>query len=138
MSSRLLGCSLLFVLIAAFTFPMVAPTQQSPDKAPPLPRWEYHVTSLGGACTDDQITTSSNSLGQQGWELVSYERISPAYPKEAQGSMLIAPAATGPSVGTNPPTADSFQGTILMKMAQVAPSGCRMVFKRQSHPQAQP
>lgn len=133
MSSRVLGYSVLLVLIAAFCVPLIAPTQQTPDN-PPLKKWEYKVATLEGpTCTETQISTALNSLGQQGWELVGYERLSPAFPKEAQGSMIIAPASHST---TSPPTADSFQGAITMKMGLSAPGGCQMVLKRPARPQA--
>lgn len=133
MSSRVLGYSVLLVLIAAFCVPLIAPTQQTPDN-PPLKKWEYKVVTLeSSACTETQISTALNSLGQQGWELVGYERLAPAFPKEAQGSLIIAPASHST---TSPPTADSFQGAITMKMGLSTPGGCQMVLKRQARPQA--
>lgn len=133
MSSRVLGYSVLLVLIAAFCVPLMAPTQQTSDN-PPLRKWEYKVATLEGpACTESQISAALNSLGQQGWELVGYERLAPAFPREAQGSLLIAPASHST---TSPPTADSFQGAITMKMGQSTPGGCQMVLKRQARPQA--
>lgn len=134
MSSRVLGYSVLLILITAFCVPMIAPTQQTPATPSPLTKWEYKVNTLeGSTCTEAQISNSLNSLGQQGWELVAYERLAPAFPREAQGSLLIAPASHST---TSPPTADSFEGAITMKMGQSTPGGCQMVLKRQARPQA--
>lgn len=133
MSSRVLGYSVLLVLIAAFCVPLMAPTQQTSDN-PPLKKWEYKVATFEGpACTETQISAALNSLGQQGWELVGYERLAPAFPREAQGSLLIAPASHST---TSPPTADSFEGAITMKMGLSTPGGCQMVLKRQARAQA--
>lgn len=134
--SRVLGYSLLLALIATLALPMMSPTQQFPNDAQNRPKWEYKVSTLdGSACSSDgAVSTSLNSLGQQGWELVGYERNATPFPRDAEGTLVIAPAATGPSKDVNPPTADSFQGRISMKMAQTAPGGCRMLFKREWHP----
>jgi hypothetical protein len=139
MSSRVLGYSLLVVLVAAFTLSM-APTQQPLQNPAIEPRWEYKVLRLDSyACSsENEVAKSLNALGQQRWELVSYQLSAPPFPKDAEGTLVIAPAATGPSRDTNPPTADSFQGTIELKMAQVQPQGCSMLLKRQWHPGAQP
>lgn len=135
MSSRLLGCLLLLVLVAAFSFPMIAPTQESDRPAHEI-KWEYKVLSLDSrSCSlDGGVASALNGLGQEGWELVSYERAIVTFPKEADGRLTIAPAATGPSRDANPPTADSFQGTISMKMGQTAPGECRMLLKREWQP----
>ena len=42
------------------------------------------------------VANSLNATGEQGWELVSYERLSNLFPKDAEGTLLIRPAATGP------------------------------------------
>ena len=138
MSLRMLGCLLLLVLLAAFTFPMIAPTQQPPDDKPQWLKWEYRVIKLdASSCSsENEVTTALNTAGQQGWELISYEQAAPQFPRNADGALLIAPAATGPSRGTNPPTADSFQGTISMKMPQPPSGGCRMILKRLWYPPA--
>lgn len=138
MSSRLLGYSLL-VLVSAFTLPMIAPTQSNNNPAPtPWVKWEYKVVSIdGNACSyDSAVLNPLNSLGQEGWELVSYEHAAPDFPKQADGKLLIAPAATGPNRDVVPQTADSFAGTISMKMSQAAAGGCRMILKRQARPPA--
>ncbi|HLJ28260.1 MAG TPA: DUF4177 domain-containing protein [Candidatus Angelobacter sp.] len=140
MSSRVLGYSLLLVLVAAISFPLIAPTQQSPDNPPPPPKWEYQVFRLdaSGCSSETEVANSLNRQGQQGWELVSYERAAPSFPRDADGTLVIAPAATGPSRGVTPPTADSFQGTLAIKMGPVQPGGCRMVLKRRWRPPERP
>lgn len=138
MSSRLFAGSLLLVVVAVFTFSMIARTQQSaPGQKPALSQiptilWEYKVIRTeGNLCASEPAL---NNVGQQGWELVAYDRLSSPFPKDAEGSLLIMPAATGPNKDINPPTADSFQGRISMKMSEVPPAACLMVFKRQFHP----
>lgn len=135
MALRLLGCLLLLVLVGAFSFPTIAPTQES-NLPPHELKWEYKVLSLDShACSlDGGVVSALNALGHEGWELVSYERATLAFPKEADGRLTIAPAATGPSRDVNPPTADSFQGTISMRMGQTAPGECRMLLKREWQP----
>jgi hypothetical protein len=131
MSSRLLAGSLLLVMVGIFAFSMMAPSQQ--PARPPVAdvRWEYKVIhGEGNACAAEP---GLNSLGQQGWELVAYEKTPSAFPRDAQGSMLIRPAATGPNKDINPPTADSFQGTITMRMGESQPVPCAMIFKRPWH-----
>ncbi len=140
MSLRTLGYSLLLFLIAAMAFSMKARTQQSPDQPQKRPRWEYQVISLdAGRCSSDgSVQTLLNSLGRQSWELVSYAFTPPAFPKDAEGTLLIAPAATGSSRDVNPPTADSFRGSINLKMDQSSPGGCRVIVKREVLPEPQP
>ena len=62
--------------------------------------------------------------------MVSYERLSNLFPKDAEGTLLIRPAATGLGKEHTPQTADSFQGTMTLKMAQAQPGACRFLFKR--------
>jgi hypothetical protein len=115
MSLRLLVGSLIlgsFALIRGF---MPAPAAQAPEKQLIGPKWEYK---------------SLNSAGNEGWELVSYERLSITFPKDAEGTLLIRPAATGQGKEHTPQTADSFQGTMTLKMAQAQPGACRFLFKR--------
>ena len=138
MSLRLFAGSLLLVVVAVFTFSMIARTQQpAPRQQPaqaqiPTILWEYKVIRTeGNLCASE---SALNNVGQQGWELVAYDRVSSPYPKDAEGSLLIMPAATGPNKDINPPTADSFQGKISMKMSDVPPAACLMVFKRPFHP----
>lgn len=138
MSSRLFAGSLLLVVVAVFAFSMIARTQQSapgqqvaPGQIPAV-LWEYKVIRTeGNLCASEPAL---NNVGRQGWELVAYDRLSTPFPKDAEGSLLIMPAATGPNKDINPPTADSFQGKISMKMSDVPPAACLMVFKRQFHP----
>jgi hypothetical protein len=138
MSSRLFAGSLLLVVVAVFAFSIIARTQQSAPGQRPAPAqvptimWEYKVIRTeGNLCASEPAL---NNVGQQGWELVAYDRVSSPFPKDAEGSLLIVPAATGANKDINPPTADSFQGKISMKMSEVPPAACLMVFKRQFHP----
>jgi hypothetical protein len=132
MSLRLLAGSLLlgsFALIAGF---MPSQSIQTPEKPLARSKWEYKALKLdANQCAfENQITTSLNSVGDEGWELVGYERLSAAFPQSAEGTLLMQPAATGVGRQNNPPTADSFQGAISMKMPPVQPGACRFMFKR--------
>ena len=89
------------------------------------------------------LNSSLETAGREGWDLVAYERLAPApvplFPTEAQGTLLITPAATGSGRYNNPQTADSFEGKIEMKMPTVQPpppqpSGCQLIFKRPMRP----
>lgn len=142
MSLRLLGCSLLLISLAAFKVQTGRSVQS--EVKPEALKWEYRVTRLEGAqCTANLNPTLAGS-GNEGWELVTFERLllkEPAFPTEAQGSLLIRPAATGTGRDNNPPTADSFSGTIQMKMPAPQPQppqtiACQMIFKRPVPPAA--
>jgi hypothetical protein len=131
MSLRLFAASLLLVVVAVFAFSMIAPSQQPAASPATGVRWEYKVIRTeGNLCASEPAL---NNVGAQGWELVAYDRLSASFPKDAEGSLLIVPAAIGPNKDINPPTADSFQGKITMKMSDVQPGACLMVFKRQWH-----
>jgi hypothetical protein len=137
MSLRLLSFSLVLVALAVFTRPLVSQNPQGTQNAP-LPKWEYKVVKIDSSlCSaEPELATSLNTIGQEGWELISYERFLPQFPRDADGTLLIRPAATGPGAQTTPQTADSFQGTIKMRMAEAQPGTCRFMFKRQAKPQS--
>ena len=131
-SLRLLAASLLlgsFVLMKGF---MPFHAVQAPQGQPIGPRWEYKTIKLDATqCSDENLVTHSlNAAGNDSWELVSYERLSNLFPRDAEGTLLIRPAATGPGKEHTPQTADSFQGTMTMKMAPMQPGACRFLFKR--------
>src|SRR2546421_7482059 len=90
-----------------------------------LPKWEYKVSRFdSGLCSSEsELAVNLNVLGQDGWELVSYERFPAPFPRDAEGTLLIKPAATGPGAQTQPQTADSFTGNITMRMAQTSAGG---------------
>ncbi len=132
MLPRMLAGSL---LLSAFTLiGSLIPFQaaQTPEKPSTTPKWEYKAVKLEAkqCLYEDQVTTALNTAGTEGWELVSYERLPVAFASDAQGALLIRPAATGPGRDNTPPTADSFQGTITMKMPQIQPGPCRLLLKR--------
>ena len=136
MSLRLLGCSLLLISLAAFKV-QTSRSAQSEAKLEPL-KWEYRVARLEGEQCAAILNPTLASSGSEGWELVTFERLLlPAieFPTDAQGSLLIKPAATGAGRENNPPTADSFSGTIQMKMPAPRPQPpqtvvCQLIFKR--------
>ena len=140
MSPRLLVCVLLLIVLAAFKFPTSVPSQQPPENPNARMRWEYKVFNMdaNSCASEGYVTGALNSLGQEGWELVGYQRVPTPFPLEAEGALLIKPAATGQGAAVQPITADSFEGTINMKMAPVQPGGCQMVLKRQWRPPARP
>jgi hypothetical protein len=132
MSRLQVVCVLLLIVLAAFQ--VSGPSQQPPENQNARPKWEYKVFSAdaNNCSLESYLTGALNSLGQEGWELVGYQRIPAAFPKEAEGALLIKPAATGSGSSNYPQTADSFEGNINMKIATVPPGGCQLVLKRQS------
>lgn len=137
---RMLGCSLLLILVAALEPPMTSHAGQDQEGPATEPRWEYKVIKLDPyRCSSEQgLAQTLNTTGQRGWELVSYERLSLSFPRDAEGTLLIKPAATGPGKLNNPQTVDSFQGTMTMKMVPGQPPECRLLFKRQLNATAKP
>src|SRR5215470_15962761 len=140
MSSRLVGCVLLLIVFVAFKFPTSVPSQQPPQTPNALIKWEYRVFNAehNNCALENYLTGALNRLGQDGWELVSYQRTSTPFPSEAEGEILFKGAATGAGAAQQPQTVDSFQGTINMKMAPVQPGGCQMILKRQAPPPPRP
>ena len=132
MSLRLLAGSLLLGSFALMRGFMPFQAAQTPEKPTIAPRWEYKAIKLDATqCSVEGLVANSlNASGDEGWELVSYERLSNLFPKEAEGTLLIRPAATGPGKEHTPQTADSFEGTMTMKMAPMQPGACRFLFKR--------
>ena len=137
MSLRVLGRVLLVAAVAALRSPLPTAASQEPAVEP---LWEYRVVAVEArrCAFDDAVATTLNASGQKGWELVSYEHISFAFPKEADGTIVMRPAATGAGKNVSPQLADSFQGTVNLKLTQEQPAGCRLVFKRPFHPPAHP
>ena len=133
MSLRLLVGSLVLSSFALIQGLMPAPAAQVAEKPPVRPKWEYKALRLEASqCVyENQIATALNSAGQDGWELVGYERLT-AFPSDANGTLLIRPAATGQGRDHTPQTADSFQGTMTMKVVSAQPGACRLLLKRQA------
>jgi hypothetical protein len=119
-----------FALIRGF---MPATPAQVADKPPVRPKWEYKALRLEASqCAyESQIATALNTAGEDGWELAGYER-SPGFPSDANGTLLIRPAATGSGRDQTPQTADSFQGTMTLKVVPAQPGACRLLLKRQA------
>jgi hypothetical protein len=134
MSRRVLAISLLLGSIALFRGLTPSTSAQGPQLIGT--KWEYKALKLEASqCSVEALVANSlNAAGEEGWELVSYERLSGAFPKDADGTLLIRPAATGPGREHTPQTADSFQGNITMKMVPTQPGACRFLFKRQVAP----
>jgi hypothetical protein len=139
MSLRLLVGSLVLSVFALLRSFMPAPAEQGIDKPLVHPKWEYKALKLeANQCAyENQITMTLNTAGEDGWELVGYERMV-AFPNEANGTLLIRPAATGSGRDHTPQTADSFQGTMTMKVVPAQPGACRLVLKRQALAEAMP
>jgi hypothetical protein len=133
MSLRILGSLLLLTVFTAFRMPVGSVSGQEPQTPPPYngPKWEYNVVRLGPSnCTSEgSLNGILNELGLRGWELVSYEPLSPPF-TNADGTILIRPAATGAGRDVQPQLADSFQGNINMRMGQPDRPLCRVLFKR--------
>lgn len=127
MTSRLFAGLLVLLAVAAWKTPVISGSQ-NPTTVPAGSRWEYRIIRLDSAqCSNE---SALNKAGREGWELVSYSPIALSFPQNAQGSLLIRPDATGPGKANNPPTADSFSGTINMKLATAHADACQAVFKR--------
>lgn len=132
MSLRLLAGSLLLGSFALIRGLMPFQSSQATEKPYLGPKWEYKALKLDASqCSVEPLVANSlNAAGEEGWELVSYERLSNLFPKDAEGTLLIRPTANGPGREHSPQTADSFQGTMTMKMAPMQPGACRFLFKR--------
>jgi hypothetical protein len=139
MSLRLLVGSLVLSVFALIRGFMPAPAEQAIDKPLVRPKWEYKTLRIEArqCAYENEIATALNTAGQEGWELVGYERMV-AFPNEANGTLLIRPAATGSGRDHTPQTADSFQGTMTMKVVPAQPGVCRLVLKRQALAAAMP
>ena len=133
MSLRLLVGSLVLGSIALIRGFMPVTAAQATEKPPVRPKWEYKALRLEASqCAyENQIATALNTAGQDGWELVGYERLT-GFPTDASGTLLIRPAATGQGRDHIPQTADSFQGTMTMKMVSAQQGACRLLLKRQA------
>jgi hypothetical protein len=140
MPLRMLGCALLLMVFVAVRPSMTSQTEQDQEERATEPRWEYKVVRVDQyRCASEQaLVAALNTIGQKGWELVRYERLLPFFPKDADGTLLIRPAATGVGKLNNPQTADSFQGTMTLKMGTVQQPECRVLFKRQANAKAKP
>ena len=132
MSLRLLAGSVLLGSFALIRGLMPFQSSQTTEKPTFGPKWEYKALRLDASqCSvEAMVANSLNATGEEGWELVSYERLSNLFPKDAEGTLLIRPAANGPGREHSPQTADSFQGTMTIKMAPMQPGACRFLFKR--------
>lgn len=132
MPLRMLGCALLLMIFAAFRPSLNSQAEQDQNEPATEPRWEYRVVRVDQMrCANErELGAVLNTNGQRGWEVVSYERLASAFPKDAEGTLLIKPAATGAGKLNNPQTVDSFQGTLQMKMGPAQQSDCRLLFKR--------
>ena len=131
MSLRILGSLLLLALFAAFRSPITSAGRQEAEAPFDGRNWEYNVVRFDPSrCGNEELFTSTlNAMGLKGWELVSYERLTPVFPN-AEGNILMRPAATGAGRDVTPQLADSFQGTITMRLARPEIPYCRVLFKR--------
>lgn len=138
MSLRMLGSLFLLITVAAVIVPMNHATGQAAEDTTIWPKWEYKVITIDGyrCASEEALASSLHASGQQGWELVNYEQAPIPFPKEAEGTLVIRPAATGAGRDVTPQLADSFQGEIGLKIEQPQPPACRLLFKRQAHPPA--
>ena len=136
---RVLSCGLLLIVLAALKF-WSPQTGREPEGPATVPRWEYKAYRIDArqCSSEPEVAALLNATGQQGWELVSYERLASPLPKEADGTLLLKNAATGPGRANNPQTADSLEGKITMKLTDAQPSPCRLLFKRQAPPPSKP
>jgi hypothetical protein len=99
---------------------LYAPATSSQAGPKMVTKWNYNIIDLDQEhCSTDALLYSLQGTGQQGWELISYQR----YP--GASGIVVQPAATGYGKTTIPQTADSFAGTITP-----GEKGCRLIFKR--------
>jgi len=96
MSLRLLVASLVLGSIALIQGFMPATVAQATGKPPSRPKWEYKTLRIEArqCAYENEIATALNTAGQDGWELIGYERLT-GFPNDATGTLLIRPAATG-------------------------------------------
>src|SRR5258708_23444652 len=125
---RLLVASLVLSSFALIRGLMPAPAAQPAEKPPARPKWEYKALRLESSqCLyENQIATALNTAGQDGWEVVGYERLT-GFPNEANGTLLIRPAATGQRRAPSPQTADSSPRTMTMKIVPAQPGERRLL-----------
>ena len=131
MSLRILCSLLLLAVFAAFRLPLTVARGQETEEQWSGPKWEYNAVRLDPShCTNEVLLNATlNGWGIRGWELVSYEPLTPSF-TNADGTILIRPAATGAGRDVSPQLADSFQGNINMRMGQPERPVCRLLFKR--------
>jgi hypothetical protein len=84
---RLLVGSLVLGSIALIQGFMPATAVQATEKPPSRPKWEYKTLRIEArqCAYENEIATALNTAGQEGWELVGYERMV-AFPNEANGT----------------------------------------------------
>jgi hypothetical protein len=89
-SSRLFVLVALVALSAAFWSGPDSQAQEKKGKGgpPPLPKWEYKVTVLGGE--DQETEKELNKLGDEGWELVGTPSQTTARPAGMGGAGAIS------------------------------------------------
>src|SRR5260370_2121766 len=133
MAIRGWSCWVWLMMCTGARLPMSPAVGQGREDSPVGAKWEYKVVRFeAGPCSsENELALSMNSAGQQGWELVSYERMSPSFPRDAEGTLLMWLAATGedqtaaPSnLPTPPPAPHSYQETIPLKIKHPPPAAC--------------
>ena len=137
MSSRLFAGLLLIALFVAWKLPTASSGQETKTSEVPTAKeikWEYRVHRIDGrqCAVESAFSEPLTRLGLEGWELVAIEHSLPVLPKDAEGTLVIRPAATGPGREHTPMTADSFEGNIHMHMAEAPaqPGVCLLILKR--------
>ncbi len=144
MPLRIFEYALLLIVFTTFGPSIASQTDQSePATEPP---WEYKVVNFSSPqCVSEGLAAELNKSGEKGWELVNFALVPEPFPSNADGTLLIKPAATGPGKLNNPQTADSFEGTMSLTMdaaktrdAVRKPHGCMALFKRIRHVKTRP
>jgi hypothetical protein len=85
-------------------------------------RWEYHVLQYGPtACAGDELPSSLNAAGAEGWEMVSFTAVA-----KGPSEIVLQTASLGYGKEVVPNLTDSWQGII----SPVQEAGCQVILKR--------
>src|SRR5262245_60983653 len=130
MSSRI--PALLLVAIAALC--TLVSTGAQTTQAANEPVWEYPVLTLEPThcLSGEAMTTVLNTNGRQGWELVGFQAGPPQFPSTVDGSVALRAGAPNGRNDLYPQLADTVQGSVSLKMPQVQPGACQLIFKRKA------
>ena len=95
------------------------------DKARAHFRWEYKVIEYSASgCSGDNLQTTLNSSGDQGWELTSMTPVA-----NGESQIVLQTASLGYGKEVTPNLTDSWQGVV----SPTSEPGCRLVFRRPSY-----
>jgi hypothetical protein len=124
--------ALLLVSIAALCMPVSTRAQTTQATSEPV--WEYRVLTLDPThCVSaEAMTTVLNTNGRQGWELVGFQAEPPQFPSTVDGAVALRAGAPNGRNDLYPQLADTVQGSVSLKMPQIQPGACHLIFKRKA------